>query len=204
MKTNLNAIYNHPGMALLHKQLAEADHRTLVLWALDTGREVLELFTRLHPEDPRPTTALEAAQAWSRGEIKMPAAKRAAKETHQAAKDILQGTGQTHGAATPEKGPPATDAAAAAAAAHAMGQIIGVIHVGTHAPAYASYAVQALILIHHDDDPQETLEKAAGRLSERLTYWETAPEGDRPWASFLLRNRGKEKSVDNEKNKDKG
>lgn len=205
MKTNLNAIYKHPGMAFLHRQLAEADHRTLVLWALDTGREVLDIFTLLVPDDPRPAAALEAAQAWSRGDIKMPAAKRAAKETHQAASDVLLAMNPHDMPDDKESAAVAiNNAKAAAAAAHGIGQIIGVVHVGTHAPAYASYAVQAIVLLNPDDDPAKILEKAAARLSARLTYWETAPQAGRPWASFLDKDKGLDNPKENEKSKEKG
>ena len=177
MKTNLNAIYKHPGTQELRRILGEADHRTLVLWALDTGKEVMEIFNNSYPDDPRPAAALAAAEAWSRGDIKMPAAKRAAKETHQAASDVL--------AMDQSKA-----AAAAAAAAHAMGQIIGIVHVGTHAPAYAAYAVQASVLLNEGNqkntmDSNHVLEQSADHLLVRLLYWETAPKNDRPWASFL-------------------
>lgn len=165
MKTNLKAVYDHPGMQGLYRAIEQQDHRTLVLWALDTGKEILELFNAAYPDDMRPGNALTAAESWSRGEIKMPAAKKAAKETHEAAKDAKE--------------------AAAVAAAHAMGQIIGVVHVATHSPAYVAYAVQAAIFIHADKDPEKILVEAVDHLSNRLAYWATAPKENRPWASFL-------------------
>ena len=187
MKTNLVAIYHHPALQPIYEAIGRQDHRTLVLWALDTGAEVLKTFTRFYPEDSRPVMALAAADAWSKGEIKMPVAKRAAKETHQAAKEALQFP-------------------AATASAHAMGQIIGVVHVATHATAYAAYAMQASVLFaqhnHETDislsqcqglDVTRSLEQAqnyalsetANHLLQRLTYWEEAPKDNRPWASFL-------------------
>lgn len=193
MKTNLGAIYHHPALQPLHEAIGRQDHRTLVLWALDTGAEVLKTFNRIYPEDSRPEMALAAADAWSKGEIKMPAAKRAAKETHQAAKEALQFP-------------------AATAAAHAMGQIIGVVHVATHATAYAAYAVQASVLLNQQNqetcrslDPNQTsnpnqtsdlnqsldqvqyavMLEAVERLLLRLSFWAAAPKEERPWASFL-------------------
>lgn len=167
MKTNLVAIYHHPGMQPLHEAISLQDHRTLVLWALETGKEILEIFTQVFPEDNRPAMALDAAEAWSQGEIKMPLAKKAARETHQAAKDAK------------------TQSDAAVAAAHAMGQIVGVVHVATHSPAYASYAVQAKVLLHSKEDQEEALAEAVDHLSERLTYWASAHKDNRPWANFL-------------------
>jgi hypothetical protein len=187
MKTNLVAVYHHPALQPLHEAVGKQDHRTLIFWALDTGIEVLDIFTRFCPDDPRPALALAAADAWSKGEIKMPAARRAAKETHQAAKDTLK-------------------IPAATAAAHAMGQIIGVVHVATHAPAYAAYAVQASVLLNQHNqetgrrlnqnqtsEPNQDLDQvqnaamleAIEHLLLRLSYWAEASKDERPWASFL-------------------
>ena len=174
MKTNLKAIYDHPGMQELHQSLGRQDHRTLVLWALQTGQEILDIFALSFPDDPRPAKALEAADAWSRGEMKMPAAKKAARETHEAAKEAKDALGMD-----------ISKRGAAVAAAHAMGQIIGVVHVGTHSTAYAAYAVQAMVILNSDCDPENTLCKAANYLIERLAYWSAVSKGNRPWATFL-------------------
>jgi hypothetical protein len=177
MKTNLKAIHNHPGMQALNDTIGKQDHRTLVLWALDTGKEILEIYNTAFPEDPRPTQALEAADAWSRGEIKMPLAKIAARETHEAARDAKSAKGMLE---TDD-----TKIDAAVAAAHAMGQIIGVVHVATHSPAYAAYAVQAAVLRNFQGDQEKSLLEAASHLSARLAYWSSADKANRPWASFL-------------------
>jgi len=180
MKTNLVAIYHHPGMQALHQSLGLQDHRTLVLWALETGKEILDIFALVFPEDPRPALALEAAEAWSRGEIKMPLAKKAARETHEAAREAKEAKATQNAKAAKD-----AKVDAAVAAAHAMGQIIGVVHVGTHSTAYAAYAVQAVVLFNIHENQEDTLEKTAERLLDRLAYWATAPKDSRPWAKFL-------------------
>jgi hypothetical protein len=177
MKTNLSAIYHHPEIQSLQQSLGRQDHRTLVLWALETGQEILTVFTQTFPEDPRPSLALQAAEAWSRGEIKMPMAKRAAKETHEAAKDAKA----TKGTLDIDD----SKISAAVAAAHAMGQVIGVVHVGTHSTAYAAYAVQALVLLNTENDPETILAEAVNHLSNRLSYWASSYKENQPWASFL-------------------
>lgn len=182
MKTNLVAIYHHPGMQPLHESISKQDHRTLVLWALETGKNTLEIFSQVFPEDPRPSMALESADAWSRGEIKMPVAKRAARETHQAAKDAKMAKEKLSvvGASIHN-----AQIEAAVAAAHAMGQIIGVVHVATHSTAYAAYAVQAAVLHHSDCDPEDSLAAMADYLLGRLMYWSEVDKSNRNWASFL-------------------
>jgi hypothetical protein len=177
MKTNLKAIYDHPNLLSLYESIGRQDHRTLVLWALDTGKEILEIYMAAFPEDPRPAQAFEAAEAWSRGEIKMPQAKKAARETHEAARD----------AKLAKRNPEIDDTKldAAVAAAHAMGQIIGVVHVATHSPAYVAYAVQAAVILNSQGDQEKTLSEAANLLSVRLAYWASADKENRPWANFL-------------------
>lgn len=174
MKTNLVAIYHHPGMQPLFESISRQDHRTLVLWALESGHEILQVYRLVFPEDPRPGQALAAAEAWSRGEIKMPLAKKAARETHEAAKDAKAAAGID----VPQKN-------AATAAAHAMGQIIGVVHVATHATAYAAYAAQAMVFLNADREPETILSETVDRLTERLAYWATVVTDNRPWATFL-------------------
>jgi hypothetical protein len=177
MKTNLKAIYDHSQMKALHEAIGNQDHRTLVLWALETGKEILEIYQTAFPEDPRPAQALEAAEAWSRGEIKMPLAKIAARETHEAARDakLAKGTLETDDSKID----------AAVAAAHAMGQIIGVVHVATHSSAYAAYAVQATVILNSQGDQGKSLWEAANHLSAQLAFWSVADKEDRPWANFL-------------------
>jgi len=189
MKTNLVAIYHHPGMQPLHEAIGRQDHRTLVLWALNTGEEILEIYKIAFPADTRPAQALEAADAWSRGEMKMPLAKKAARRTHEAAKDAK--AVKAAKVANADKDAKETreledkKIEAAVAAAHAMGQIIGVVHVATHSTAYAAYAVQAMVLFKSDKDPEGTLMETVGHLMERLAYWAVVSKDSRPWAGFL-------------------
>ena len=51
--------------------LEDADHRLLALWAADCAEHVLPLFEMAQPDDPRPRQAIEAARAWTHGELKM-------------------------------------------------------------------------------------------------------------------------------------
>jgi hypothetical protein len=177
MKTNFVAIYHHPGMQPLHEIISRQDHRTLVLWALETGEDILKIYKTVFPDDPRPEQALEAADAWSRGNIKMPLAKKAARETHEAAKDAKGVQGML------DVKNPKIDAAIASA--HAMGQIIGVVHVATHSTSYAAYAVQALVLFNTLRESEEVLTDSVNYLSARLMHWASANKDNRPWATFL-------------------
>lgn len=103
--------------------LDAARHRLLASWAADCAERVLPMFTREHPHDDRPRLAIEAARAWSLGEIAAGAARAAAVEAHAAARDATAGT--------------------AVAAARAAGHAAATAHMADHAPGAAAYAVRA-------------------------------------------------------------
>ena len=105
------------------KQPNEQDHRLLALWAADCAEHVLPHFEDKYPQDDRPRKAIEAARAWTRGEIRVSGARTAALAAHAAARDA--------------------DDAAARAAARAAGHAAATAHVAGHSRAAASYAVKA-------------------------------------------------------------
>ena len=105
------------------KQPNEQDHRLLALWAADCAEHVLPHFEEKYPKDDRPRKAIQAARAWTRGEIRVGQARTAALAAHAAARD--------------------TDDAAARAAARAAGHAAATAHVAGHARGAASYAVKA-------------------------------------------------------------
>ena len=102
--------------------LEDADHRLLAVWAADCAQHVLHLFEQAQPADDRPRRAIEAARAWSRGEITMTQARAAG--------------GHAMGAARELKGP-------AREAAFAAGQSAVVAHVAAHELGAAAYAIRA-------------------------------------------------------------
>jgi len=106
------------------KQPNEQDQRLLALWAADCAEHVLPHFEDKYPQDDRPRKAIEAARAWTRGEILVGQARTAALAAHAAARD--------------------TDDAAARAAARAAGHAAATAHVAGHARGAASYAVKAV------------------------------------------------------------
>jgi len=102
--------------------LTDSDHRLLVLWAAICADHVLPLFESVRPDDPRPRQAIEAARAWTRGELKM-------METRALG-------GHAMGAARDLRG-------AARFAAYAAGQSAVVAHVAAHDLGAAAYAIKA-------------------------------------------------------------
>ncbi len=106
-------------------------HRLLAAWTADCAAHVLPLFTQHHSQDARPVQAIEAARAWSRGEISVGEARNAALATHAAARE-------------------ATDDAAIAVA-RAAGHAAGVAHMADHAKGTASYALKAVQAADNSD-----------------------------------------------------
>lgn len=66
--------------------IEQQKHRTLVMWALDCAKVPLAQFEKKYPYELRPRKALDLCEDWSRGKIKMPAAKRAILDAHAVAK----------------------------------------------------------------------------------------------------------------------
>ena len=118
--------------------LQDADHHLLAVWAADCAGHVLHLFEQAQPADDRPRRAIEAARAWSRGEITMTQARAAG--------------GHAMGAARELKGP-------AREAAFAAGQSAVVAHVAAHELGAAAYAIRAARATAPEADRLE-----AGRL----------------------------------------
>jgi hypothetical protein len=105
------------------KEGLKRDQKKLALWAANCAEHVLPYFEKACPGDGRPRKAVEAARAWTRGEIKVGEARAAAFAAHAAARDA--------------------DHSAARAAARAAGHAAATAHVASHAPHAADYAVTA-------------------------------------------------------------
>ncbi len=159
-----------PELQKLRDLIEKQNHRCLILWAIDCAPRFLDIFEESYGEDIRPREALNATIQWSKGEIKMPVARRAALDAHQAASDVK-------------------DDLSACAAAHAIGHVLGTVHVETHAMGFVMYGLTAFVQQGHSSQKDVIVKKEIQWFFDRLTYWESqADKLDRKWASFLLRN----------------
>ena len=109
--------------------LTDSDHQLIALWAASCAEHVLDRFESERPEDLRPRQAIEAARTWTRGEIRVGAARAAA---HAAAREADDG--------------------AARAAARSAGQAVGTAHMAAHARHAAAYAVKAVTFAAEPSD----------------------------------------------------
>lgn len=150
----------------LKRLIERQTHRVLVLWALDCARAPLARFEEKYPNEFRPRTALEKSEAWARGEIKMPIAKRAILDAHAVAKEI--------------------DDKVYGALCHAIGHAGATVHVETHALGLPFYELTALALEHAKSGYQERVRAKIDYYCRRLVHWqENAFKLDLEWASFL-------------------
>ncbi|PIU21641.1 MAG: hypothetical protein COT15_01205 [Candidatus Diapherotrites archaeon CG08_land_8_20_14_0_20_34_12] len=153
----------------LRELIEKQKHRTLVLWTIECANSILPIFEEKYPQDKRPREAIEAAKAWANGKIKMPIAKKAAHATHNAATAVA------------EEDP------AACAAARAIGHVVGIIHVETHALGFVIYAITAFVYAARKKDADDVIAKKCKWLYDSLLYWEANIDKEkRIWASFLL------------------
>ncbi len=151
----------------LRRLIGEQKHRTLVMWALDCAKAPLVQFEEKYPDELRPRKALELCEAWSRGKIKMPAAKRAILDAHAVAKEI--------------------DDRVYGALCHGIGHAGATVHVETHALGLPFYELTALVLEFGKDKYQEEVRKKVDYYYERLIYWqENIDKLDLKWANFLM------------------
>jgi len=114
--------------------LSDEHHHLLALWAADCAEHVLPLFEAAAPHDERPRLALVHARAWTRGEVRMMAARAAG--------------GHAMGAARELRGAPRY-------AAYAAGQAAVVAHVAAHELGAAAYAIKAARAAAPKEDERE-------------------------------------------------
>ena len=154
----------------IREMIENQKHRTLAMWAVDCAGPVLDFFHKRVPGDTRPFEAIEAAKAWMRGDIKMPAAKKAILAAHRAALEA-------------EHDP------AACAAARAIGHAAATVHVETHALGLVFYGLTAFVYGTVSGDAGQTVAEECKRYYDRLLYWqEHIDDTERRLAPFLMRH----------------
>lgn len=103
----------------------EQNHRVMVLWAFDFADETIQKLQEKYPNENRPQQALEAAQDWAAGKIKMRLAQQKILACHAFAKDI--------------------ECKEDIAMCHAIGQACAVVHTAGHAIGYPIYDLTSII-----------------------------------------------------------
>ena len=123
MLSDINAPYLQSLMRLIETQ----SKTTLAHWSIDYAREhILPIYEKAYPGDDRPKNALNAAEDWLAGKVKLPYVKNIIlNECHAAARET-------------EANPTAQ------AAARTCGQAAATIHAPTHSLGLALYGALAV------------------------------------------------------------
>ncbi len=155
-----NLLFEH-----LRQLIDHTNRRSLILWALELAEETVDELEAKYP-DYRPRETVKATQAWAKGEIKMPIAKRAILDCHAMAREL-------------------TDTADIARC-HAVGQACSVVHTAGHALGYPMYELTAIVLEHGLDDCRDPVEQRVMYYEQRLRYWiDYEKTCQQNWAGFL-------------------
>jgi hypothetical protein len=142
------------------------DRRTVILWAMDCARETLATCESMRPSESRPRICLETCEAWARGTVKMPAARRAILDLH-----ALAG---------------ASDDRVYSALCRAIGHAGATVHTPKHALGLPIYELTALVLAKGSEEYREEVSRRIVFYEERLDHWsKRMGQIDRTWAPFL-------------------
>src|SRR6476659_6264297 len=145
--------------------------RAVATYAVGCAEPALVIFEKVHPDDPRPAAALEAARVFAEGEPRSRLQRTATADAHRAARD-----------ATTEAARHAADAAGAAAAAAYLHPLANATQV-RHLLGSAAYAARAAELERGDDAvvAEYVITAAAKRATpvvlDVLSRYPRAPKG---------------------------
>lgn len=143
-------------------------HIVMVLWAFEFALESVTRMAQKYPDEKRPREALEAAQDWTAGNVKMRFAQRKILDCHAVAKEI--------------------DCKEDIAVCHSIGQACAVVHTAGHAIGYPIYDLTAIIYRYGIENCAEAVEQRKREYFERLLYWnDHVCEHQGPWADFMLK-----------------
>ena len=144
------------------------NHRTLVLWAFDFAAESVAKLEEKYPDERRPREALEAAQGWAAGKIKIRLAQRKILDCHAFAKEI--------------------NCKEDVATCHAIGQACGVVHATGHSIGYPIYDLTSIIYRLGIEYCIEAVEMRKKEYIDKLFYWaEHLCDYKGEWADFMLK-----------------
>lgn len=142
------------------------DHRALALWAFDLAEESIATLAKKYPCERRPQEALEAAQDWAAGTIKMRLAQRKILDCHAYAKELT--------------------CKEDIAICHAIGQACSVVHTPGHAIGYPIYDLTSIVLRLGIENCSEAVEARKQSYIDKLLYWnEHMGEYKGNWAAFM-------------------
>ena len=151
----------------LRRLISEQKHHVLILWALECSEFFLNMFEKKIPNDNRPRIAIKKARTWAEGNIKMPEAKAAILDCHNAARD-------------------ASNYPNIEAAARAIGHACATVHVETHAIGLVIYGLTSLVYNNEEHIIEQYLDYFYDRL---LYHQDNSSINDMKWATFITKDK---------------
>lgn len=115
-----------PYIVLLMRLIETQSKTTIARWCMAYAqKEILPIYQKTYPKDARGIAALDAANRWLAGELKLPEVKKLILDVHAAARE-------------------AEETPAAQAAMRAAGQAASVVHAAAHSLGLAFYGAAAI------------------------------------------------------------
>lgn len=152
------------------KQLVlKQEHKTLIAWCFMHVNEYLDIINSRYPNEKRPQVANDKVRLWARGDIKMPEAKRAILDAHQAASLLSQDI-------------------VIEAYIRAVAQGLSTVHTPKHALGIVYYGLTALANETNIKNRTAVIDEKVKRFYETLLYWQTNTDQfyDK-WAPFIIK-----------------
>ena len=168
LKRNNRILFTRESNCLeqLRRLICEQDHRTLALWALRCVEEPVRQLEERYPEHDEPRQAQALCMAWAKGQIKMPAAKRAILAVHAMAKQL--------------------EDPADVALCHAVGQGCAAVHVETHAIGLPMYELTAIVRRCGIKQCETAIEQKMGQYMQQMELCRQEAQHSDDWVDFLL------------------
>ncbi len=143
---------NSECIQILRGLICEQKHAAIVFWVFDCMQTPLNEFMTAYPDEKDVRNAFELCNAWARGEIKMPVAKRAILDCHAVAKRI--------------------DDEYFIALCHAIGQGCSAVHIETHALGLVFYELTAIVIKNNYKNYENEVTQKLEFYMERLKWWQ--------------------------------
>lgn len=154
----------------LREIISKQKHTAIVLWAFDCLQIPLDILNEKYPEEFAFQNAFDLSDKWARGEVKMPAAKRAILDCHAAAEKL----------GTPYD----------VALCHALAQGCSSVHVETHALGLVFYELTAIVIKNNYKNYESEVADKIKFYEDKLIFYQNnidKIEKERAWAQFLVK-----------------
>lgn len=153
----------------LIKLVQQQKHKTLIAWCFMHVDVYLDIINSHYPNEKRPQVAYDKVRLWAKGDIKMPEAKKAILDAHQAASSLSQDK-------------------VIEAYIRAVAQGLSTVHTPKHALGIVYYGLTAIASEATVKNRTVVINDEIERFYESLLYWQVNTDlfYDK-WAPFIIK-----------------